>query len=721
MVDIFEQHAKVVIENIARHKTKDKEQSTYIVLHKMLKEIIKFYRTPQNIDLIKGKKITLDNRLWLVMSTKQIFQKHSSVAHFFSQQLKKEKVITGKSLLYPKNFKFISANPLSSCFVHGKFDFYDTVLDYRDEIIEDLLSADTVSDEFVLKLFMYLRVFHLEQIPLKNFKFLSRSNYYKINSKRLFIFVDEKVGKYQPIQMCFIDSKIVQIFDKVYDGCEDNNLFSIVDHIFVDNFDRYEESIRKLLHTKIRNMSFFEIRRLIQLEYQLHHSSLELTFMLSKKHPRLSVAEINYLYPNEKLNDLLVIEKNNVEIYRHMDNSEGDEVEEESVNVVEYFSKNLELYDQLKKIVNTPLEEKEFQLYLKEWYKFFELHLDSEEGFILHMLQFSSFLLNKSGPSAVNKPIKAKTLKEYFRIIFQYAFKHIMIEGEINEEAIKNIELGIIYNDHLSIPTQRKYKRVINLFLKNTTNNSTLQRVETRIDIRRSIVFKNEIDKVLGRLVDEETKELTRVKSKIFLITYRKVVFMLLLYYSGCRKNELRSRLTKDMIAIPQKDFILYLNKTGINMLKKREGDLGQDLKTWSAKRKIRFTVSDKRHHEIISKYLRLVEKYGYVFLFPGYTETSARKKHIEDKILSKKNVISESSLSRIGELLQEVTLRYTPLHALRHSYATNKIKYLCESEEDRIEDMFEVSTQMGHNGPGVTIDHYGHLDLLKIEGVIDF
>ena len=713
MVNKFKAKAMALVEGTAvpsRTDVKDDSQgieSYEEVFIKMIKEIAKFYSNDIDEGKSQTKKLKLTPGLWLAMSQKTLFKKHSSAAHMLSKKLKEKRIVARSSVLYPKNIKFLSANPLANCFVHSDFSLYDSVLEYRDELIYSLQSQEIYSEAFVLSVWVYLRIFHLDQIPKRYFKYLCKENYYALDGKRLFIFPIEKVEEYQPIETYTLDEHMSAAFDRIYgDG-----VITKIDCLFSEKLEEYDIEMQKTLHKKFSEVSFSQMRKLVQLEYQLHHTPLSLTLMLSKKHPKISVLEIKKMYPAFDAPRLIEIERNNIATYRKLDIS-IDDLDEEETPLQKQLFENLEIYDYLKRIVNVPLGAKEFTKYLKEWKAFIDKHVEKEEGFLLKILEFSRILLYKADPSISSKPIKPKTLKEYLRISFQYAFKYIVAEGDINEEVIKSIEEGIIYNDSLTLVTQRKYKRIINVFLKNMTDFKSLRHIESVIHIRRSVVFKDELDELIDRLIEKDKGDIQKLTDKNFVITYKNAVFSILLYYSGCRKNELRSRLVKDIVAIPQKDFLIDINKKGINKLKKVEGDKDQSLKSFSAnKRRVRFTVSDKRHLDIIKRYLSITEKNGYRFLFPQHNRKTQK--------IYKYKVISEGSLNHISEILQEITQRYTPLHSLRHSYATNQLKYIYESNQYRVEDIFEISNQIGHNDPSVTMNYYMHIDLLRLTNIL--
>lgn len=687
---------------------KEDSASYEIISIKMIEQIAKYYsKELQQENIPKSKKIKFTLGLWMEMSKKDLFKKHSTVAHILSRKLREKRIVAASSMLYPKNLKFLSANPLSDAFLHVDLGVYDDVVGYRDKVIENLMSCDPDSENFLLELMLYLRNFHLEQIPKRYFKYLWHRNYYKLGDMGAFIFAMERLEDYQPIEIFMLDEKISPVFDRIYNESNPTGY----DCFFPKNPDVYDSAIRQELQRNLPGVAVSQIKRSIRFEYQWHNTPLALTLRLSKSHPRLSVLEIKKIYPDFDVPELLEIERRNIDTYRKLDTRSEEEEDEPPLHT--RLLENLETYDALKRVVNVPLDSKEFSKYLKKWQKFLARHKEKEDkgGVLYKIMDFTEILLDKADPGQSVKPIKPKTLKEYLRISFQYAFRYIVAEGAINEEAIKSIEEGIVYNDSLTLVTQRKYKRVVNIFLRRETDYKSLKEIETVVNIRRSVVFKEELDKIIERLVKEASQNIKRKTDNQFLKSHKNAVFVLLLYYSGCRKNELRSRLVRDIVHIPEKDFTIDVNKDGLKRLKRTEGDKGQSLKSSAARRRVRFQISDDKHLEIIKRYLSIVEKKGYLFLFPEYNPKTNRH--------YKKRAVKEGSLNRLGKVLQEVTRRYTPLHSLRHSYATNQLEYICESKSHRLEDLFEITNKIGHGDPSVTINHYMHIDLLRLKKIL--
>jgi len=704
MVDKFEALAMQAITEINANKDS--------VAIKMIKYIAKYYRTKEEVE--KYKKITLTLKLWIEMSKKVEFKKYSTVAHTLSKRLKEQRIVSAQSIVYPKNIKFISVNPLSNAFVHAKFEHYDRVLLYRDNLLEKIRDDSIDSENRLLYIFMYLHVFHLEKIPLKYFNEIERKNLVNIPKRTLLIFCQKSTADFTPINIFMLDKNISEALNgfmkKVSKPFEDLSLDSLV------------IKIRSNLKQEFPLLSLSEIRKVIQLEFQLKRSPLSLTLMMASKYPKLQLHEIEYLYKGSIRQELLDIENKNISIYRNNFYINDDEdIVDEKKELSDYLFQNLETYDILKECRKVPLDKKEFKHYLKRWYKFIAKSKKKEkDGFLLQILEFTEMLINKADSEKVKeinlrkKPIKPKTLKEYLRISFEFAFKYIVSEGEINAEVIRSIEVGIVHNDHLVLATQRKYKRVINIFIKNMTAFNSLEKIQSSIYINRSFVFKKEVDILFEMLQSKyEIGKSSNAKYN-FIASNQRAVFALLLYYAGARKNELRTRLTSDIIAIGKNEFSLDINEDGIKKNKSTEGDKGGGLKTMSAKRRIRFKVLNGIHLKAISTYIKLLEEHGSLFLFPKIERKIPENKHEFNKVYKKK-IMSESKIAEISKILQDITGRYTPLHTLRHSYATNSVGDMYKLEDKNTASMFELSERIGHKSPEVTMESYIHLGILKL------
>ncbi len=65
------------------------------------------------------------------------------------------------------------------------------------------------------------------------------------------------------------------------------------------------------------------------------------------------------------------------------------------------------------------------------------------------------------------------------------------------------------------------------------------------------------------------------------------------------------------------------------------------------------------------------------------------------------------------------LTDQYTPLHSLRHTFATNYFIRNINKNEQHI--VYELANLLGHSDPTVTINNYLHLDFLSFSNSYDY
>jgi integrase len=143
----------------------------------------------------------------------------------------------------------------------------------------------------------------------------------------------------------------------------------------------------------------------------------------------------------------------------------------------------------------------------------------------------------------------------------------------------------------------------------------------------------------------------------------------------------------------------------------KSTGETELKLKTSNARRRVKFKISDRNHLHIVKSYLRFLEERQFKFLFPAFSSQSHN--------LLKKHVINDSLIADLSKVLQSVTNRYTPLHSLRHTFATNYFINNINKSEQHI--IYELANLLGHSDPSVTINNYLHLDFLSFSSSCDY
>ena len=142
------------------------------------------------------------------------------------------------------------------------------------------------------------------------------------------------------------------------------------------------------------------------------------------------------------------------------------------------------------------------------------------------------------------------TLEDIYEVL-----KNIDIQN-INSK--KSVEKGLFF-DKLNDDLYDAFYRLIKLFWKKYTNFKTETSIQMIVDIKRSVVFENELTSFI-KMLETETKIMETSKD----IKFRKLfqpVFCLILFYSGLRKTELRTLLTKNIELVNDKEFEISVTK----------------------------------------------------------------------------------------------------------------------------------------------------------------
>ena len=453
------------------------------------------------------------------------------------------------------------------------------------------------------------------------------------------------------------------------------------------------------------NLSLTSIRISIEYLYQLNNTALDLTIEKANIYPKITLKEINYLFPNLIPESLINIENRNESIYLHTSNkiNEEDEIDDVNNTINDYIIKDFSKFDELKKIIKVPKEIKNIDTYFNKCYKFLENGFNDDNELLNMFSRYMIFMLKKADKRDSSHNIKLSTITDYFSITIKYAFNFIIAEGELTDRTIAYIYENIQNNDNLTVKTKKKYRRVVNFFLRNFTTYSSIAKINMALDVRRSIIFKEELDILIERLISNDKFKYQNEKDIKIKSIYRSV-FTLLLFYTGLRKTELRTRLSKDIYFLDEETLVIDVNSQGFRETMKSTNEKELKLKSNNAKRRVKVIIEDKNHLRIIRQYINFIESKKYKFLFPLINENCT---------FMKKHVITENLIIDISKELQSITKRYTPLHSLRHSFATNY--FVRNKAKNNPKMVYELSNILGHSEPNITIENYLHLDFLKI------
>ena len=656
-------------------------------------------------------KIEIDLAFLIYLSEQANFRQYSNDAYLLTKWLKKNKYISSNSLLFPRNIKFLPTT-IAKSFLKIDLPLLDNILEFRDNLFNEY------KHEISIGIYIYLRIYHLQKILKEDIIRLDyMQNVFKLNQNN-FLFIltrKEDKQKYIPLNKYFLDPNLIKIIQNYSENSK----------IFQNSLDYYENEVKKYLKNK--SLYYYDIRKVIEFEYAFLNRQIDLTFKTEINYPKINLLEIDHMYPSLIPEKLLSIEKHNFNVYFNTlpqiqnDIDFDDEEMDANGKANEYVTNNLEEYDLLSQCIKVPQDEKKFEKYLNEYYaliKNFKIKNPDQNNYLYKFFDFVEYLLLKADKKYKKKPIKKSTLKEYLRIIFRYCFRFIIIDGGIHQDTMRRIKASVnIYDDRITLNTNirittrsaKTYYRIIKLFLKKYTIYTDESKIQMAVDIRRSIVFLDEINTFIDKLIENENAFFLKLPNSRKHITFKKNMkasFIILLFYSGLRKNELRTLLTENLISISDNHFEIIVSRNNFKLASHFNNEPDLKEKSDNAIRLVRFIIENKKHLAIIKKYLAFLESQKCQFVFPAISD--------KGNIL-KKSVINEGFFSHLSKDLSSHTQRYTPLHSLRHSFATYKTLTLYNSNEFQYSFLYEIAKMMGHSEPSVTIQNYIHIDLLFI------
>jgi integrase len=671
----------------------------------ILSTIMRYYKSKLSTDtsdmFFRGK-IKIGYTALVYFSKQPVFRANSELANETIKWLKKEKFISSKSRDYPINSKYLTST-LPLYFLETDLSKVDNILNLKETIFDEYKNRTD------LALYIFFRLFLIKKIDKQDILRIDLDkNIFKLNSKLFLLVIKHKKHSqgYIPLMKYLFTSSLIQMVEK-----------NMVNE-FHDDINYYESEVKK--YVKRHSLHFKDVHNSIKFEYAMQHSQFDLTLQLESRYPQLNLAEVNYLFPGTIPDYLLQIESDNQDIYFHITNVNefedvDDEIMDSNYNATKYVSHQIELYDILKGCKRVPQDTKNFEAYLKKYYSLIHATKKTinQEDFLFSIFDFVEMLLKKSDKDYNKKPIKKKTLTAYLQIMFDYCFEHIVTEGELTnrtfaliKKEINIYDSEIIYeqNAPLTLSSTKTYYRLIKLFWKKYTNFKTETSLQAIVDVRRSIVFQDEFDNFIKIILKEEKENFKEHKIGKTFKNNEKAVFCILLYYSGLRKTELRTLLSKNIEFVNEEELEIMVTKENFKSVAKLNKEYELTEKSQNAIRLVRFSIKDLFHLSIVKKHLKYIESKNNKFLFPYITNKGN---------ISTKYPIKESYLSELPKKLSQHTGRYTPLHSLRHSFATYKTYNIFKENKDFL--VYELCKIMGHSEPSVTILNYIHVDLLYI------
>jgi integrase len=311
--------------------------------------------------------------------------------------------------------------------------------------------------------------------------------------------------------------------------------------------------------------------------------------------------------------------------------------------------------------------------------------------YILHLLEYDYEEM---------KNIKDSTFKGYIGLLDKHLFKKIEDLADVQEHELNEFLTTLERFDykHKSI---NKIRSLISRFFMFNNDEQRLQRVNIS-SYPKSLIFAHEIDGILSHIDTVTIGGAKRVGSTYKFKLLQMQALLLLGFYTGLRKTELRSRLLSD--------FYIYGDKLCMDVNKDGLKKIGKSLKTKNSKRRVCFSISDAKHFSIVKEFLEtrksIKNKSQFLFL------------EISDDNIVRSKVIDDAVFDEITQILQGFTSRYVSFHSLRHSYASYEVKKIIDDVYCDSQQLLDLAVRIGHEAPDITLKVYVHRSVLEMGGV---
>lgn len=666
--------------------------------------VIKDYGVEFEID--NKKRIIFKMSIITALADKNFLAKNSKLTASIVEFYRKKGIISRYSKPFASVHKDYDSNRLIDCFTVSNFSRSDVILDIRDELLSVIKNPFDENHEIYL--YNYMKAFSIKQYPQEVYENFNRNKLYNFDGTIALIYDKQFSNEYTTVRVIYFDYELNNALKEAF-FTQSENLLERIDHYFDEPFVTYDKLLDKYLKNIYQRITknnlqkyskrYFTrmIRQVIELDYEFDSSPVHHTLQKETRNPPTNYLELRALYPEIINNqEYIDVELENIKKQRQHVIIEEDEIEQLTLN--DYLELEVNIYDDFRKFKQYSKSKiksrKDHEAYVARLDKFILKHQESFKFpemfyYVKHIIFTSKF--NKES----EHKLEVSTIyNNNLCILFANCFNIIIQEGRIDvdvQESIKNKIENLPKQE-----TKSKYYAAINPFLDLygyaiDYNKSTNTRYA-----RRSLIFKKELDELFDILKkqDSELYSMTGLIASQRVVIYQRFLFCMLLYYTGLRESELWSRTVKDVFIKDDYSILVDVNKN----------EIVKSFKTYSARRRVEFTIDDQRYFEIFQEYLHYLEKNRVKYLFSKISDT---------KKFLKKEIQDIDYFLKSADLLKEITNRYVSLHSFRHTYITKSIRALVLKTKKDKSDFYNIINMAGHLGPDVTLRYYAHIDYI--------
>ena len=599
--------------------------------------------------------------------------------------LKRYAIIHKRSSFYPKSLMLISINPNPFNLLNIKL----TDLDIFSNAINNF-EKDEYGDE-LQKLYIYLRLFNPRPFSKEMLETLLIDDVISISKSKCVLILYYKYYQQSKSNNKFYKLVVINEYasNLLYKIKNTFNFMSEERQVFT-NIDNYEKILQEYKKKYLDGISMLLVKSINKTYYSMLGNTLDTTLASrTVQSVPLSIADVNALYPNLISNHIL--EKEAHYINRVFLRPEDDALEYELESYSEFQLYEILSFERIMKSKADVESVKNIHIAIKDISQHIN-RISSENDKLIY--QYINYLLKK----LLVKNIKITTFKNYIYTLNKHIFQMVQDINYIRDYEIREI-MQRFENNRYTKNSVDTINRAFKVFFAFCSVKGFVIDIPALL-YPKSLVFKSEINLILDEIERQHTiYNVKRQTDNIKLILLQKKAMVLLAFYSGLRKTELRTRRLQDVYFTKEKIYI-DVNRDGMK-------NLGLNLKTDSSLRRVEVYIDNEEHEEIINEWWRLRNKLNkktsYLFL-----ETK------EKKIYSK--VIAEDIFDEFNKIIKKITKRYATFHSLRHSFATYRLKeILKKSNKDRAYDFLELSIQLGHQTPNMTANKYIHYDFIQL------
>lgn len=598
-------------------------------------------------------------------------------------RLKKFSLIHPQSAgFFPKNLKLVSINPNHSTLISEQFSSLDMYTEQVDYVRNQLIDSDKYSYLF---LYIYFRFFHIVTFTHRQLAEIEMDDIIVISEKKAILILYDQLLNTVNISREERFYKILLLDESV-----SKFLFLLkkTGKLF-EKHQQYEEHSQKFRKKRLPRLKINTIETAKRNYYLFTQSPIELT-VKGKMIPTVSIslAEIEKLFPGKVPERLMYIERARINNVLTRPKSAKKEQNKSSLSI----------YDMESLLALLRVKESDNDINTKIDDAIQEIELLKSINISLHnsmIFEYTELLLSL----VQKKRIRLSTFKNYMWLLNKHLFMMVEDLSNIKYEEIQKIINRLDRDEYKKSSVIKVRSRIGNFFRFHQRKGIAIP-FQTMF-YPKSMLLKSEVDVILEEikkayLLEKKVKRIG--KNHEYQILQRQTIF-LIVFYTGLRRNEIRTRLCKDIY--------LYDTTVYVDVNSKGLRKLGLRLKTKNSKRRVEAIIENESHRNIIKTFISL-RNYS-----EKLTEFLFLEQSKNGQLLNK--AVNQSVIDGISLIIKKTTRRYCTFHSLRHSFASYRFKELLKKQNNFPYAVLELSIMLGHETPDVTLSSYIHADLMEL------